>query len=74
MDINEINKLADNFKKDFDKLLNFQNQLVSQIPDQYAKERAEIQNDVESVIHAVKNNDLSKLNNLVKKYGNSNNR
>ena len=73
MDINEINKLAENFKKDFDKLMNFQNELLAQLPDSYAKQRAEIQNDIEGVMSAVKNNDLSKLNELVKKYGNNNN-
>jgi hypothetical protein len=74
MDINEINKLAENFKKDFDKLINFQSELLTQLPDNYAKQRADIQNDIEGVMGAVKNNDLSKLNELVKKYGNNNNK
>ena len=74
MDVNEINKLAENFKKDFDKLMNFQNNLLSQIPDQYAKQRAEIQNDMETVLSAVKKNDLSSLNTLIKKYANNDNR
>lgn len=74
MDINEINKLAENFKRDFDKLINFQNELLTQLPDSYAKQRADIQNDIEDVMGAVKNNDLSKLNELVKKYGNNNNK
>lgn len=74
MDFKEINNLADNFKKDFDKLMNFHNNLLSQIPEQFAKQRNEIQNDVENVLNAVKNNDLSKLNELVKKYGNNNNK
>lgn len=74
MDVNEINKLAENFKKDFDKLMNFQNNLLSQIPDQYAKQRTEIQNDMENVLSAVKKNDLSSLNNLIKKYANNDNR
>lgn len=73
MDLNEINKLADNFKKDFDKLMNFQSELLAQVPEEHAKKRAEIQNDIEGVMSAVKNNDLSKLNELVKKYGNNNN-
>ena len=73
MDINEINKLAENFKKDFDKLLNFQSEQLAKLPDEHATKRAEIQNDIESVMGAVKNNDLSKLNELVKKYGNNNN-
>jgi hypothetical protein len=73
MDLNEINKLADNFKKDFDKLINFQGQLLAQLPEEHAKQRAEIQNDIEGVIGAVKNNDLTKLNELVKKYGDNNN-
>jgi hypothetical protein len=72
--VNEINKLAENFKKDFDKLMNFQNNLLSQIPDQYAKQRAEIQNDMETVLSAVKKNDLSSLNTLIKKYANNDNR
>jgi len=74
MDIKEINKLAENFKRDFDKLINFQSELLAQLPDEHAKQRVEIQNDVEAVMGAVKNNDLSKLNELVKKYGNNNNR
>lgn len=74
MDVNEINKLAENFKKDFDKLMNFQNNLLSQIPDQYAKQRTEIQNDMETVLSAVKKNDLSSLNTLIKKYANNDNR
>jgi hypothetical protein len=74
MDINEINKLAENFKKDFDKLMDFQTELLAQIPNEYAKQKVEIQNDIENVLNAVKNNDLSKLNELNKKYGNYNNR
>ena len=74
MDFSEINKLAENFKKDFDKIINFHNELLSQIPEQYSKQRAEIQSDVENVLNSVKNNDLSKLNELIKKYGNNNNK
>lgn len=72
MDPNEINKLAENFKKDFDKIMNFQSQLLAQLPETYAKQKAEIEKDIEGVMGAVKNNDLSKLNDLVKKYGNNN--
>ena len=74
MDTKDILKMADNFKRDFDKLVQFNNKLLSELPAEYDKQKAEIQADVERVISAAKNNDITKLTELMQKYGNSNNR
>ena len=74
METDEILKMAKNFQKDFDKIIEFNNGLLSQLPAEYDKQKAEIKADIESVINAAKKNDITKLNELMRKYGNSNNR
>lgn len=72
MNFNDIKGVTENLKANFDQMLQMSNKIISEIPNEYAEKRAEIQNDVAEIMEAVKKQDFSKLTDLNKKYADNN--
>lgn len=69
MDSGEISKLAENFKRDFGKLMKYNQDLLNQLPAEYDQKKAEIQKDLETIMNSANKQDESKINEIIRKYG-----
>jgi hypothetical protein len=70
MDSREISKIAENFKRDFGKLMKHNQELLNQLPAEYDQKKAEIQKDLETIMNSTNKQDESKINEILRKYGN----
>jgi hypothetical protein len=74
MNAEEINQMAKNFQRDFNKLIDYNQKLMNDLPPEFNEQKAEIQKDLEKILSSAKNNDISGINEIITRYGSSNNR
>jgi BMFP domain-containing protein YqiC len=74
MNAEEINQMAKNFQRDFNKLIDYNQKLINDLPPEFNEQKAEIQKDLEKILSSAKNNDISGINEIITRYGSSNNR
>lgn len=65
-------ELANNVKDSMQKLLNLHDSAIAKMPDEERKKIEPIQADIYSVLRAVKDGDINKINEISSKYANSN--
>lgn len=69
MDSKEILKITENFKRDFQKLMKHNQELLDQLPDEFQQKKMEIQSDLESIMSSVNKKNVSGINEIINKYG-----
>lgn len=70
--VDETLKLAEDLKKNLNRMLEINNQLIASIPDEYATKRDEILNDLSDIPKHVERADFGSINVLLQKYANNN--
>lgn len=68
MNLQEIKQMADQMKDSMEKLIKMTDQALNNLPSEERKNVAPIQQDIHSVLNAVKEGDTTKIHEISKKY------
>jgi hypothetical protein len=71
-DLNDLKKLADNLKKSMDKLVKIQTRVFDDLPNDLKQSITPIQKDIKSALKSLKKGDAQKINELQKRYADTN--
>ena len=74
LNLDQIKAMADNMKDSMEKLINMTDQALKNLPPDERKQVAPIQQDIHSVLDAVKKGDTMKIHEIQKRYAGSNNK
>jgi hypothetical protein len=67
----QIKDLNDNLSKSFKQLLDMNKDFLSNLTDEQRKQVLPIQNDINAILRAVKKGDILAINEIQKKYANT---
>jgi hypothetical protein len=70
----QIEQLTKELGKSFDKVMKLNAELLKTLNDEQRKEVLPMQNDINTILSAVKNGDILAINEIQKKYADSNKR
>lgn len=65
---NDPIELANEIKKSFEKLIHLHDEMLAKLPEDERKKVAPIQADIHNTLKAVKDGDITKINEISKKY------
>lgn len=66
-------KLALEMQKKFKQLMKLNEEIIAKIPNEHLEIKQQIQNDIKEITESVKKGDVSKLNELQKRYADNTN-
>jgi archaellum component FlaC len=69
--LNELNEISKDLKKSFEKLEQLQRSFLSDLPNEIRDKVQPIQKDIERSLKAFKRGDINKINEIYKRYANS---
>ena len=69
--IQQLHEMISQVKNDMDKLIHVTDSAINSLPEEERKKVSPIQRDIHSVLDALKKGDTSKINEISKKYANS---
>lgn len=70
----QVEKLTKELVKSFEKVMKLNAELLKSLNDEQRKEVLPMQNDINTILNAVKNGDILAINEIQKKYADSNQR
>lgn len=72
MDKAQIEKMVSQVKKNMDKLIRVTDNLMKQVPKEHQDKITPLQMDIHSALRAAKSGDMEKINELSRKYADTN--
>lgn len=73
MDKQQISEIAKQVKKNMDKLIRVTDDIMKSIPEEHRDKITPLQIDIHTALRAAKSGDLEKINELSRKYADTNN-
>lgn len=68
----DVKKITDDLNKSFKKIMKLNGELLNKLNDEQRKQVMPMQNDINAILNAVKNGDILAINEIQKRYADTN--